>query len=75
MSEQFSGQVTIVDGQGRQVFKFDSQAAVLDLYDPDRTRTPLKGGASSDWSAFWAEAGGAKAGAVTSPGTPRGRCA
>lgn len=31
MSQQFSGQLTVVDGQGRQVFKFDSQAAVLDL--------------------------------------------
>ena len=31
MSEQFSGQVIVVDGQGRPVFKFDSQAAVLDL--------------------------------------------
>jgi hypothetical protein len=31
MSERFSGTVEIVDGQGRQVFKFDSSFAVLDL--------------------------------------------
>jgi hypothetical protein len=31
MSERFSGTVDIVDGQGRQVFKFDSGFAVLDL--------------------------------------------
>jgi hypothetical protein len=31
MSETFSGTVTIVDSQGRQVFKFDSGFAVLDL--------------------------------------------
>ena len=31
MPEQFSGQVTVVDSQGRQVFAFDPQAAVLDL--------------------------------------------
>ena len=31
MPEQFSGQVTIVDGQGREVFSFDPKAAVLDL--------------------------------------------
>jgi len=31
VSEQFSGRVTIVDGQGREVFKFDSQFAVLDI--------------------------------------------
>jgi hypothetical protein len=31
MSEQFSGRVTIVDAQGRQVFVFDASFAVLDL--------------------------------------------
>jgi hypothetical protein len=31
MSEQFSGQVTVVDAQGRAVFTFDSAFAVLDL--------------------------------------------
>lgn len=31
MSETFSGTVTIVDTQGRQVFKFDSQFALLDI--------------------------------------------
>ena len=31
MSEQFSGQVTVVDAQGRTVFSFDSGFAVLDL--------------------------------------------
>jgi hypothetical protein len=31
MSEQFSGRVTIVDSQGREVFAFDSQFAVLDI--------------------------------------------
>lgn len=31
MSETFSGRVDIVDGQGRAVFRFDSQFAVLDL--------------------------------------------
>jgi len=31
MSEQFSGVVTIVDGQGREVFRFDSRYALLDL--------------------------------------------
>jgi hypothetical protein len=31
MSESFAGTVEIVDGQGRQVFKFDSSFAVLDL--------------------------------------------
>jgi hypothetical protein len=31
VSEQFSGRVTIVDNQGREVFNFDSQFAVLDL--------------------------------------------
>ena len=31
MSEQFSGRVTVVDGQGREVFIFDSQFAVLDI--------------------------------------------
>lgn len=31
MSEQFSGRVTIIDSQGREVFTFDSQFAVLDL--------------------------------------------
>ena len=31
MSEQFSGWVTIVDAQGREVFNFDSRFAVLDI--------------------------------------------
>jgi hypothetical protein len=31
LSEQFSGRVTILDGQSREVFAFDSQFAVLDL--------------------------------------------
>ncbi|SNT48823.1 hypothetical protein SAMN05421812_107144 [Asanoa hainanensis] len=31
MSEQFSGVVTVVDGQGREVFRFDSRFAVLDI--------------------------------------------
>lgn len=31
MSEQFSGRVTIVDGQNREVFAFDSEFAVLDV--------------------------------------------
>jgi hypothetical protein len=31
MAEQFSGRVTIVDGQGREVFQFDAGFAVLDL--------------------------------------------
>jgi hypothetical protein len=31
VSEQFSGKVDIIDGQGRTVFQFDSQFAVLDL--------------------------------------------
>jgi hypothetical protein len=31
VSEQFSGRVTIVDGQGRQVFNFESQFALLDI--------------------------------------------
>lgn len=31
MSETFSGKVDILDGQGRAVFRFDSQFAVLDL--------------------------------------------
>jgi hypothetical protein len=31
VSEQFTGLVTISDGQGREVFRFDSQFAVLDI--------------------------------------------
>jgi hypothetical protein len=31
MAEQFSGRVTIVDGQGREVFVFDAGFALLDL--------------------------------------------
>jgi len=31
MSETFSGTVTIVDSQGRQVFHFDSNSALLDI--------------------------------------------
>ena len=31
MSEQFSGVVTVVDGEGREVFRFDAQFAVLDI--------------------------------------------
>jgi hypothetical protein len=31
LSEQFSGWVTIVDAQGREVFNFDSRFAVLDI--------------------------------------------
>lgn len=31
MSEQFSGVVTVVDGLGREVFRFDAQFAVLDI--------------------------------------------
>ena len=31
MAEQFSGRVTIIDGQGREVFQFDAGFAVLDL--------------------------------------------
>jgi molybdopterin-containing oxidoreductase family iron-sulfur binding subunit len=29
-----------------------TQATILDLYDPERSATPRKGGAASDWSAF-----------------------
>ncbi len=32
------------------------QAAILDLYNPERSQVPLKGGAASSWQAFWAEA-------------------
>jgi hypothetical protein len=31
MSEQFTGRVEISDSEGRKVFQFDSQFAVLDL--------------------------------------------
>jgi molybdopterin-containing oxidoreductase family iron-sulfur binding subunit len=32
------------------------QAAILDLYNPERSQTPLKGGNTSSWGAFWTEA-------------------
>ncbi|HLP40506.1 MAG TPA: TAT-variant-translocated molybdopterin oxidoreductase, partial [Fibrobacteria bacterium] len=33
------------------------QAAILDLYNPDRSQMPRKAGAPSDLTTFWAEAG------------------
>lgn len=35
---------------------FYTQASVLDLYDPERSRTVLKGGEASSWEAFFAAA-------------------
>jgi molybdopterin-containing oxidoreductase family iron-sulfur binding subunit len=60
--ESHEGRPTKVEGNPKHPSSLGGtdkhhQAAVLDLYDPDRTRTPLKGGAASDWNAFWAEAG------------------
>ena len=32
------------------------QASILDLYNPERSQTPLKNGKASTWEAFWSEA-------------------
>ncbi len=57
MSEQFSGRVTIVDNQGREAFKFDSQFAVLDLgVSGNEGDLRLRGddGEDEDSSRWWA---------------------
>ena len=39
-----------------------TQAAILSLYDPDRSRAPLRGGLPGGWSAFAADWGGRRGG-------------
>ena len=60
--ESHEGRPTKVEGNPKHPGSLGAtgkqhQAAVLDLYDPERSQKPLKGGTAAEWSAFWAEAG------------------
>ncbi|HTN62258.1 MAG TPA: TAT-variant-translocated molybdopterin oxidoreductase [Devosia sp.] len=60
LAESHEGRPTKIEGNPRHPASLGGtdpimQASVLSLYDPDRSRVPLKGGVPASWSAFQAE--------------------
>lgn len=58
--ESHEGRPTKIEGNPSHPFSLGStsrhhQASILDLYNPDRSRSPLKKGEGATWEAFFAE--------------------
>ena len=72
--ESHEGRPTKVEGNDQHPSSLGAadlvaQATILDLYDPERSTTPLKGAAASDWATFEADLSAKLAGYAADQGS------